>query len=214
MRITLLLLFLTIYVNLSAQEGTPPDRLQYHISIGQYPASIGVPTFSALHPGVNTGVIMRWNNHVKHQILQSGNIGYFYHKDLQKSVQLFTELGYNMKFGSGLAIMPLAFGGGYAMSISDLNTLEWNATTKQYETKNNAIRHNFLISIGASMSWETNVILIHNRKTTFFVDYRVQVQGIFVKETVPVIAYTPVRVGVSFPFKENIRGYMHKKSFF
>lgn len=213
MRIAIFLFLLTVSCNLTAQEETPPDRLQYHISVGQYPASL-TPSFSVLHPGVNTGVTLRWNDHVRHQLLQSANIGYFYHKDLQKSIQVFTEASYNMKFGTGFAFTPLAIGGGYAMSISDLTTVEFNTTTQQYEVKENAIRHNWLISLGASASWETNFILVHNRKTTFFVDYRLQVQGIFVKSTVPVIAYSPIRVGMSFPFQENIRGFMHKKSFF
>lgn len=212
MRITfLLLMFLS--VNLLAQNETPPDRLQYHISIGQYPASLGLPSFSALHPGVNAGATLRYTNHVRHQVNQTANIGYFYHKNLQQAIQLFTEINYTMKFGNGFAITPLSAGGGYVLAIPNMTTLEWNTTTQQYEEVH-PIRHNWLISIGASASWETNLILIHNRKTTFFFDYRLQVQGVFVQETIPVIAYTPIRIGLSFPFKENIRGYMHKKSFF
>ena len=208
--ILLLLLFLS--VNLLAQE-TPPDRLQYHISLGQYPASLGVPSFSALHPGVNTGVTLRYTNHVRHQINQSANLGYFYHRDLQQAIQLYTEGNYPMKFGNGFAITPFSIGGGYVMSIPNMTSVQWNNSTQQYE-ETSPVRHNWLISIGASASLETNFIIIHNRKTTFFVDYRLQVQGIFIQETVPVIAYTPIRVGVSFPFEENIRGFMYKKSFF
>jgi hypothetical protein len=105
-------------------------------------------------------------------------------------------------------------GGGYVMSVSDIESLKWNAATQQYEIEKFPIRHNWMISIGASLSKETNLILLHNRKTTFFVDYRLQVQGVFVKETVPVIAYSPLRIGLSFPMQENIKGYMHKKTFF
>lgn len=207
------LLSMFLNVNLLAQEGTPPDRLQYHISIGQYPASLGLPSFSALHPGVNTGVTLRYTDHIRHQVNQTANIGYFYHKNLQQAIQVFTEGNYTMKFGNGLAITPFSIGGGYVLSIPNMTTLEWNTSTQQYE-ETTKVRHNWLISIGASASWETNFILIHNRKTTFFVDYRLQVQGTFVQETIPVIAYTPIRIGMSFPFKENIRGYMYKKSFF
>lgn len=210
-RTTILLLFLA--VNLTAQDETPPDRLQYHISLGQYPASLGVPSFSALHPGANAGVTIRYTDHIRHQLNQSANLGYFYHKNLQQAIQLFTEVNYTMKFGNGFAITPLSVGGGYVLAIPDMATLEWNAATQQYEEVVRP-RSNWLISLGASASWETNFILIKNRKTTFFVDYRLQVQGVFVQETIPVIAYTPVRVGLSFPFKENIRGYMYQNSFF
>lgn len=213
MRLTFLL-FVFLSVNLFAQEETPPDRLQYHISIGQYSASIGVPSFSALHPGINTGISLRYTDHVRHQINQTANIGYFYHRDLQQAIQIYTEGNYTMKFGNGLAITPFSIGGGYVLSMPNMTTLEWNTTTQQYEEKGFSPRHNWLVSVGASASIETNFILIHNRKTTFFIDYRLQVQGIFVQDNVPFIAYTPIRVGMSFPFKENIRGYMYKKSFF
>jgi hypothetical protein len=214
MRITTLFLALCFCLSAAAQEETLPDKLQFHISLGHYPASLAVPTFTTFHPGVNTGATLHWNKNPRHQLLQSANLGYFYHRDLQHAVQLFTEVGYNLKFENGFAIAPLMLGGGYVLSISDLTTLDWNATTQEYEVNKNAVRNNWMISLGTSLSWETNLILLYNRKTTFFVDYRLQVQGVFVKETVPVIAYSPIRVGISFPMQENIKGYMHKKSFF
>lgn len=214
MQIKILILTLFIAINVSAQEGTPPDKVRFHVSLGHYPASLAVPTFSTIHPGINTGGTLRWNNSPRHQFFQSGNLGYFYHRDLQHAVQLFTEVGYNLKFENGFAITPLALGGGYVMSIADVTSLDWNATTQQYEVNKNAVRHNWMISVGASMSWETDLILIYNRKTTFFIDYRLQVQGVFIKENIPILPYSPVRIGLSFPMQENIRGYMQKKSFF
>jgi len=32
-----------------------------------------------------------------------------------------------------------------------------------------------------------------------FIDYRLQVQGIFIQNTVPVVAYTPLKVGIAIP---------------
>lgn len=100
------------------------------------------------------------------------------------------------------------------MSLADVTTLEWNTTTQQYDVVKNPIRHNWLISVGASVSMETKLILVYNRKTTFFIDYRIQVQGVFIQDNIPVIAYSPIRVGLSIPMQENIKGYMYKKSFF
>lgn len=214
MRITILFLTLFITIGATAQDEVPPDKLRFHLSLGHYPASLAVPSFSTIHPGANIGATLRWNNNPRHQFFQSANLGYFYHRDLQKATQLFTEVGYNLKFGNGFAITPLALGGGYVMSVSDIESLKWNAATQQYEIEKFPIRHNWMISIGASLSKETNLILLHNRKTTFFVDYRLQVQGVFVKETVPVIAYSPLCIGLSFPVQKNIKGYMHKKTFF
>jgi hypothetical protein len=199
MRITILSLALLFCFNVSAQDEALKDRLQLHLSLGQYPASLAVPTFSAIHPGVNTGVTLRWNKSPRHQFIQSGNLAFFYHRDLQKAIQLFTEVGYNLKFENGFAITPLALGGGYVMSIADIKSVKWDAASQQYEVEKISVRHNWMISLGASLSKETRVMLLKDRKTTFFIDYRLQVQGVFVEETVPVIAYSPLRVGISIP---------------
>ena len=185
-------------VSAFAQDSAASEKLHFHLSLGHYPASLIVPSFSTIHPGVNAGVTIKWNNSQRHQFIQSGNLGFFYHRDLQKAVQLFTEVGYKLKMDNGLAITPLAIGGGYVMSVSDINSLNWNSVTSQYEVDKFPVRHNWMISLGPSVSFETPWTLIKNRKTTFFVDYRLQIQGVFVQETVPMIAYAPVRVGFSF----------------
>lgn len=198
MRIILLCLALMLGVSAFAQDSAASEKLHFHFSLGHYPASLIVPSFSTIHPGVNAGVTMRWNNNQRHQFIQSGNLGFFYHRDLQKAIQLFTEVGYRLKMDNGLAITPLAIGGGYVMSVSDINSLNWDSVTNQYEEDKFPVRHNWMISLGPSISFETPWALIKNRQTTFFVDYRLQIQGVFVRETVPVIAYAPVRIGFSF----------------
>lgn len=199
MRITFLFLALFFSTGIFAQESTPWDKLQIHLSIGQYPASLAVPTFSAIHPGVNAGVKTRWNKNQKHQFIQSANLGFFYHRDLQKAFQLYTEIGYNLKFENGLAVTPLALGGGYVLSVADMESLIWDDATQQYEIEKFPVHHNWMISLGTSLSFETNLILFKNSKTTFFLDYRLQIQGVFVHETVPVIAYAPLRFGIAVP---------------
>ncbi len=199
MRIIFLYLALLLGYSAFAQEGTPNDKWRIHASVGHYPASLIIPSFSTIHPGLNAGVTYQWNKHARHQILQSGNLGFFYHRDLQKAIQVFTELGYNLKFDKGFAITPFALGGGYIMSVSDIESVKWNTSSQQYEEEKFPVHHNWMISLGASVSMETKLILFKDRKTTFFVDYRLLVQGVFVRETVPVIAYSPVRIGISIP---------------
>ncbi len=198
MRVIFLCLAMALGYGAFAQDEVRSDKLAFHLSVGQYPASLIVPSFSTIHPGVNAGVSMKWNKNKRHEFIQTGNLGFFYHRDLQKAFQLFTEVGYKLKLDNGLAITPLAIGGGYVMSVSDLNSLDWNAVTNQYEVDNFPVRHNWLISLGPSVSFETPWTIIKDKKTTFFLDYRLQIQGVFVQETVPVIAYAPLRVGFSF----------------
>lgn len=182
-----------------SQDEKPTDKLRAHISIGQFPASLATPNFSPLHLGVHGGVTYRLNKHATHQFAQSANVGFFSHKDFQHAIQAYTEASYTVSFGERLAVTPFALGGGYTMSMPDLKTLDWNPTTEMYEENKFPVRHNWMISVGASVSYETNLMLFPDRKTRFFLDYRLQVQGIIVRSTVPVIAYSPLKVGISIP---------------
>lgn len=195
----LFIILLTITLSAFSQEKELTDKLRAHLSIGQFPAIIATPSFSPLHPGVHIGASYQWNQHPKTKLLQSGNLGYFYHRDFQHAVQLYTEVGYQFNFGNGLAITPLALGGGYTMSILDMNTLQWNPDTETYEVDKFPVRSNWMISLGTSLSYDTKLKLLGGRETTFFLDYRIQVQGIIIQNTVPVIAYTPVKLGISIP---------------
>ncbi len=182
-----------------AQEEAPPGRHQAHVALAQYPARIGIPGFSPIHPGFLFGLSKSWNKHPKHRFFQAANLGYFFHKDVQHAVQLFTEAGYQLKFSNGLAVSPFVLGGGYVMSVLDMKSVIWNASTQEYEIDKFPLRHNWMIALGASLSYETNLMIIPNRKTSVFLDYRLQVQGVFVKKTVPAVAYTPLRLGLSIP---------------
>jgi hypothetical protein len=197
MRFFYVLILLIMNLSAFTQSEESLSKLSAHLSIGQYSASLS-PSFDAIHFGVNGGVIYHWNKHQKYRFIQSGNLAYFYHKDLQTAVQLFTEVGYQIKLENGLQITPFSIGGGYIFSILDLTTLDWNATTQQYEVNKFPVRHNWLISLGASLGYETK-LKIAQRPLSFFLDYRLQVQGVFVKSTIPVIGYSPVRIGVSIP---------------
>lgn len=197
----LFLLLLLGSISIYGQES--PSKWSAHLSIGQYPATLVAPNFSPIHPGINAGFTYQWNNNAKHRIIQSGNLAYFYHRDFQKALQLFTEIGYQLKLNNGLAITPFAIGGGYVLSIADLKTLDWNEDTKTYTLNKFPVRNNWLISLGFSLGYETP-INIASRPVTFFLDYRLQIQGIIVQENIPVIAYAPIRIGISMPLQKNI----------
>ena len=89
-------------------------------------------------------------------------------------------------------------GGGYVLSFVNQNSLRWNESLMQYEEIRVPIRHNWLISVGPSVSWNLPAIL-WGRSVALFLDYRLQVQGIFINNTAPVIAYAPLRLGISLP---------------
>jgi len=195
----LLVLILCWSTFLLAQEDIESaTKWRAYVGISQNPAVLVVPKFNPIHPGIQLGGIYQWNSSQKHRFIQYLNGGFVYHKQVQKAVQLYSEIGYELKLNR-FSIVPLAIGGGYVFSISDLTTLKWNAATLEYETVKTAIRHNWMISLGPSLSYE---IKFSQRPMNVFLDYRLQVQGIFVKETSPFIAYAPIRIGVSVPLSK------------
>lgn len=194
----LCLAFFCLTATAQDSPAIPSPKWQGHLSIGQYPASLLVPSFSALHLGVNAGVSYQWNDNEKHQWIQTGNLAFFHHKNLQKAVQLYTEIGYQLQLKNGLKITPFSIGGGYVLSISDMTTLDWDAATQQYILRKSFARNNWLVSLGASVGYTTKWE-IANRPVTLFADYRVQVQGIIIQDAVPVLAYAPVRLGLAIP---------------
>jgi hypothetical protein len=198
--ITCLLCF--IFVAINAQNND--SRYQAHIALGQYPVSLITPKFNPLHPGVNIGIDRQWNKSTKHQLSQSANLAWFYHPEFQTAIQLFSEFKYKWKMKNGIGITPFAIGGGYVLSISDLTTLEWDETTETYIENKFPVRNNWLISLGASIDYESSLQVL-SRPITFFADYRIQVQGIIVQQTIPVLIYSPVRFGISVPFQKIIK---------
>ncbi len=198
MKVFYTILLLITSFGVFAQADESPNKFSAHLSIGQYPASLAVPTFDAIHLGLNGGITYHWNKNEKHRFIQSGNLAYFYHKDLQTAVQLFTEVGYQIRLKNGLQITPFSIGGGYVFSVSDMTTLNWNTTTQQYEEDKFPVRHNWLISLGASMAYETS-LNVWEKPLSVFVDYRLQIQGTIVRDVVPVLPYSPIRIGVSIP---------------
>jgi len=184
---------------LFAQEDVlKSNKWRAYAGISQNPAVLLTPSFNPIHPGFNLGAIYQWNNHEKHRLVQYINGGFVYHKHVQKAPRIYTELAYELRLNR-FSIVPLAIGGGYVMSISDLTTLKWNPGTREYEKTNLSVQHNWVVSLGPSLSYETN-LNITNRPVSIFLDYRIQVQGILIAETSPFIAYAPLQVGIQVPF--------------
>lgn len=195
-RLIMFMVFAIISTYLSAQPDS--SKWQGHLSIGHHSVSFLTPNFEKLHLGWQGGILTTLNRHPKHQFVASGNLAYFYHQDVQHAIQLYTEVGYQYQFDNGLAIKPLSLGGGYVLSILDATTLAWNPDTQTYTPVRFPARHNWLISLGSSVSYDSAVKFMQ-RPITFFTDYRLQLQGVFVQETIPFAIYIPVRLGIAVP---------------
>lgn len=178
-----------------AQTETP-TKWRANISLGQYSAKIGTPNLKPFRLGINLGANYHLNKSEKHQLKQSFHLAMFRHKDLQTAVQLYSEFQYEWHFAKW-SLTPLAIGGGYVASFSDMTTLKWDG--KQYTKVGVALRNNFLISLGPNLGYESS-LKAFDKQVTFTLGYRLQVQGVMIKEAVPVIAYSSLQLGAGFPF--------------
>lgn len=183
---------------LPAQE--VPARWDVELALSQHPASLAVPRFDPLHPGLRAGVAYTWNRHPRHRLRQGAYLGYFYHQHLQHALSLYTELAYQVRLGWGVSVTPLAIGGGYVASVTDLPTVAWDPATQAYARQGFPLRHNWLLSLGSEIAFSPGFTLAE-RPLTLALIYRVQVQGVFMRENIPVMAYAPLMLGLSLPLQ-------------
>ncbi len=191
-------LYLLLHSLLATAQDAPPDRLYLGVHLSQSQASLGVPGFSPLEPGLGVSLDYQWNQSNKHQWVQSNNLQYFNHPMVQQAVQLYSEIGYHWQTQNGFRFNFLSIGGGYWLSMLNLPSLDWNETTQTYEVNPLAIRNNWMISLGAGLAYRSPLQLA-GKPLTFYARYRLQVQGIFIRQSVPVIAYVPLMLGVQLP---------------
>ncbi len=187
-------LFILSFFQINAQESD--NRWYASAAFGHHSLSLLSPQFSTVHPGLKLGLSYQWNRSNKHQFIQTMNASYFSHKHFQKATQIYSEIAYRLVLNNKLSITPLSIGGGYVLSISDLDSFVWNEDTESYVSANKT-NHNWLISLGPSISYSIGGLL--NRPVNLFLDYRIQVQGVVIQETVPIVAYAPLHVGFSIP---------------
>ncbi|MEL6133465.1 MAG: hypothetical protein AAFR59_08900 [Bacteroidota bacterium] len=168
------------------------------VQVGHQPLSLFVPDFRTIHPGMGISVLRRWNSHAQHQLIQRGTIDFFSHRDLQQALRLHTEFGYRYRSTRGFQISPLLIGGGYVLAFPDLATLERDADGV-YKEVGLPTRQNWMIQLGADIGYHF-FDARGGKGLSLDLSYRLQVQGTFASETVPVIAYTPLWLRLSLPF--------------
>lgn len=199
MRKNLLLLLLACSISLGAWAQEADDTYwEAQLLIGQYPAALLTPNFEPLHLGVQMGASYRYNNNEVHRWTQTSQLAWFRHKYLQTAMQLYTEAAYEYHGRGGLIIQPLALGGGMVFSAQGMPSSTWDPNTLTYSASPTPVRLNWMISVGAGIGYRTP-LKIQGRPVTVLARYRTQVQGIVVRNTVPMIAYAPVMIGIAMP---------------
>src|SRR5688500_5203137 len=165
-----------------------------------YPFSkFGKLVTNVRHPGVEIGYSFNWKVKRKHDWYQEFKLGYFYHRFVQHSIPLYTDLGYRYRILDRLTLQ-VALGAGYLHSIP--------ATAKLKLTENGEYKSDKGIGrIQALAAANFGIGYIFNpsseKSPKIFTTYQQLLQMPFVKAYVPILPYNSLMIGMSVPFKPN-----------
>tara|TARA_B110001450_G_scaffold113979_1_gene107738 strand:- start:319 stop:891 length:573 start_codon:yes stop_codon:yes gene_type:complete len=166
------------------------------LNLTQNTASLFTPSFRNIHPGINTTLSNQWNKNKKLQLRQDFIAGFFYHKSFQSVVQLYSEFNFKIKILDKFFLSPLVIGGGYYLSFLNMQSFYWDGN--QYVSRALTMKSNWVISVGSNLEIPTNFKLFE-KPLSIIAKYRLQVQGVIVRYNVPIIAYSPIMVGITLP---------------
>ena len=199
LRLSIFLVFFNL-LNFHSQDTTLKKGIfKNHIlelNLTQNTASLLTPSFRNIHPGINTTLSNQWNKNKKLQLRQDFIAGFFYHKSFQSVVQLYSEFNFKIKILDKFFLSPLVIGGGYYLSFLNMQSFYWDGN--QYVSRALTMKSNWVISVGSNLEIPTNFKLF-DKPLSIIAKYRLQVQGVIVRYNVPIIAYSPIMVGITLP---------------
>ena len=199
LRLSIFLVFFNL-LNFHSQDTTLKKGIfKNHIlelNLTQNTASLFTPSFRNIHPGINTSLSSQLNKNKKLQLRQDFIAGFFYHKSFQSVVQLYSEFNFKIKILDKFFLSPLVIGGGYYLSFLNMQSFYWDGN--QYVSRALTMKSNWVISVGSNLEIPTNFKLF-DKPLSIIAKYRLQVQGVIVRYNVPIIAYSPIMVGITLP---------------
>ena len=199
LRLSIFLVFFNL-LNFHSQDTTfKKGVFKSHIlelNLTQNTASLFTPSFRNIHPGINSSLSSQWNKNKKRQLRQDFIAGFFYHKSFQSVVQLYSEFNFKIKILDKFFLSPLVIGGGYYLSFLNMQSFYWDGN--QYISRALTMKSNWVISVGSNLEIPTNFKLFE-KPLSIIAKYRLQVQGVIVRYNVPIIAYSPIMVGITLP---------------
>ncbi len=189
-----LLLFMFSFLDTFPQK----NKLD-HISVALTTFHTAFPfaSFSKLfteefHPGLEIGTGFNWRTKPKHDWFQSFKFGYSYHRFVQHSFALYSEVGYRYKFSKSFAA-EARLGAGYlhAIPVGKIYKLSGDGN---YIKKANWGRPQAMaaFSLGISKSLGGSGIVA-------FLQYQQRVQLPFIKSYVPLLPSNMLFAGVKMP---------------
>ena len=196
-----LLICLCCFLNAPAQNTKTKKHKPDHISIAFTTLHTAFPfgSFSSLftkefHPGFEIATGFNWKTKKKHDWFQTFDVGYSYHRFVQHSFVLYSELGYRYKFLKTFsASAKLGVGYLHAIPVGKIFELKEDGT---YKKKTNLGRPQAMAGFSLHVCKKISVSGL-----AVFLEYQQRLQLPFIKSYVPLLPSNMLMAGVKIPIK-------------
>ncbi|WP_276502199.1 hypothetical protein [Terrimonas pollutisoli] len=148
------------------------------------------------HPGIELSTGFNWKTRPKHDWTQTFSFGYSYHRWVQHSITLYTELGYRYKLPAGFSIES-KLGGGYMRAIVATQTFSDGIEDSKQYSKISSGRSQATASLCFGIGKKFNSL----SGCTLFLHYQQRVQTPFIHSYVPLLPYNIMKAGLAIPLK-------------
>lgn len=143
------------------------------------------------HPGFESGLGINWKSKKKHDWFQELRFGYFYHRWVQHSFALYTELGYRHRLPLNVEVEG-RLGGGYARVIVANQVFSDGYDKNRQYTKITSGRNQAIITTSFAIS----KTVIKDGNTKAFFQYQQRLQTPFVQSYIPLLPYNMAMLGI------------------
>ncbi|MFH2141751.1 MAG: hypothetical protein ABIJ97_04970 [Bacteroidota bacterium] len=176
---------------------------EFGIVLSNNITSLPVTTYSKLfysqfHPGMEGYLSKKLNQSEKNHIIVKGNLGFYYHRFIQTSIWIYPSINYERSVTKRFLI-GAGLGFGYAYSIEDGDVFILNDDSIYEKKSVISGRSQFIgqLELGGSYS------LIKERTygLKLHISLKSYLQGIYVKNYVPIIPINSLLIGLSIPLK-------------
>lgn len=175
------------------------DKLNFSISnnITSMPVTTYPKLFwDQLHPGFEAQAEKLLNTNEKNHILLSAHLGFYYHRFIHTSIWVYPSIGYERTLSDKFSL-GINLGGGYAIAFEDEAVLKMNDEGVYKKESVLAGRSQFIGQLAVGGKY-----LINKDKPegmSFFLQFKTYLQGIYVKNYVPLMPLNSLLIGISIP---------------
>lgn len=171
------------------------------INVAVFNEATAVPftTFitTPIHPGLQVGTEFNYNKKEHTRLFQTANISYFFHNYLEQGVGINSELGYEYRFKSGIALESL-LGIGYMHTFATTKQ-EYTLINGDYILKTDLGNSRLYPSLAFDVGYYLKKADAHSSKVFF--RYQVWAEYPYSPGFIPVLTHANLYIGIKFFIK-------------